>query len=139
MQKLCSDFRQCQVYREREKAVADLQKEMSEDALWKTVVVFQNCSFCTSSGLPFRYTLKTGRNGKLTKELWIDRRENSKSLAWGSVCLAFQNALSMAGQVVKGPKSLGNIRGVSYIYPMLWRFGVITVPEKIEAKMKGTT
>lgn len=121
----------------RQRAVEALQAEASEDALWAAVAAFQGFPFRTSSGLPFRYTLKTGRNGEWTRELWIDRRENSKSLAWSSVRLAFQQAVSMAGQVVAGPKSLGNIRGVSYIYPMLWRFGVIVVPEKIAEKMQG--
>jgi len=38
-------------------------------------------SFHTSSGLPFSYTFKIGHRGSYTKELLIDRRENSKSLA----------------------------------------------------------
>ena len=38
-------------------------------------------------------------------------------------------------QEVKKPKALGDIRGVSYIYPILWRFGLIRVPEAIEKKM----
>ena len=36
---------------------------------------------------------------------------------------------------VKKPKALGDIRGVSYIYPILWRFGLIRVPKAIEKKM----
>ncbi|MEE1520745.1 hypothetical protein [Blautia wexlerae] len=40
--------------------------------------------------MPFSYKIKIGRNGELTKELWIDRRENSKSLTWSSVLLAFE-------------------------------------------------
>ncbi len=43
--------------------------------------------FRTYSGLPFTYEIRKGRNGQYTKELWIDRRENSKSLAWSSVRL----------------------------------------------------
>ena len=34
------------------------------------------------------------------------------------------------------PKELGDIRGISYIYPILWRFGLIEVPEKVEETMK---
>ena len=86
------------------------------------------------SGLPFSYTIKRGRNGELTKELWIDRRENSKSLAWSSICLAFLSALKI--KEANRPKALGDIRGVSYIYPMLWRFGVLQVPPEAEEKMK---
>ena len=37
--------------------------------------------------------------------------------------------------VTKAEKELGDIRGVSYIYPILWRFGLIRVPEAIEKKM----
>lgn len=43
--------------------------------------------FRTYSGLPFTYEIRKGRNGQYTKELWIDRRENSKSLEWSSVRL----------------------------------------------------
>ena len=49
---------------------------------------------------------------KYTKELWIDRREKSKSLAWSSVLLALKN---IKGEVVDRPKALGDIRGVTYI------------------------
>lgn len=45
---------------------------------------WQNYPFRTVSGLPFRYELKRGRNGKLNRELMIDRREGSKSLTWSS-------------------------------------------------------
>lgn len=58
-------------------------------------------SYSTISGLPFQYTLKTGRNGSYTKELFIDRR------------------------------------GISYSYSLLWRFGLIMVPEEIEKKLSG--
>ena len=45
--------------------------------------------FKTYSGLPFTYEIKKGRNGEYTKELWIDRREKSKSLdRQGTVCCA---------------------------------------------------
>ena len=44
-------------------------------------------NFRTYSGLPFTYEIRKGRNGQYTKELWIDRRENSKSLEWSSVRL----------------------------------------------------
>ena len=46
---------------------------------------WQNYPFRTVSGLPFRYELKRGRNGKLNRELMIDRREGSKSLTWSSL------------------------------------------------------
>ena len=58
----------------------------------------------------------------------------SKSLTWSSVVLAFENSKGISEEVKK-PKALGDIRGVSYIYPILWRFGLIRVPEAIEKKM----
>ena len=84
--------------------------------------------------MPFRYKLKVGKNGEYNKELLIDRREKSKSLAWSSVMLAFENSKELLEEVKK-PKALGDIRGVSYIYPILWRFGLIKIPEAIEKKM----
>ena len=57
-----------------------------------------------------------------------------KSLAWSSVVLAFENSKRISEEVKK-PKALGDIRGVSYIYPILWRFGLIRVPEAIERKV----
>ena len=74
----------------------------------------------------------TSRNVEYTKELWIDRREKSKSLAWSSVLLALKN---IKGEVVDRPKALGDIRGVTYIFAMFYRFGLIDVPEKAKEKM----
>lgn len=34
------------------------------------------------------------------------------------------------------PKALGDIRGVSDIYGMFYRFGLIDIPEKAKEKMK---
>ncbi len=90
--------------------------------------------FKTMSGLPFTYTLKKGRGDEFTKELWIDRREDSKSLAWSSVMLAYRN-IGKNGEVVDRPKALGDIRGVSYIYGLFYRFGLIDVLDKVKEKM----
>ena len=106
----------------------------SEENLWQAVIAFQDYPFKTATGLPFRYKLKVGKNGEYNRELLIDRREKSKSLAWSSVVLAFENGKRISEEVKK-PKALGDIRGVSYIYPILWRFGLIRVPEEIEKKM----
>lgn len=124
---------------DRENALAVLHETMTEDALWSCITAFQEYPFHTASGLPFQYTLKKGRNGKLTHELWIDRREGSKSLTWSSVRLAFQNVKEMRENgerpFVERPKGLGDIRGVSYIYPLFMRFGLIEVPEKFAGNM----
>lgn len=116
------------------RAVVALKKNPCEENLWKCVVAFRGYKFKTMSGLPFTYMLKKGRGDEFTKELWIDHREGSKSLAWSSVLLAYHNIGEIV-EVVDRPKALGDIRGVSYIYGMFYRFGLIDVPEKVEEKM----
>ena len=116
------------------RAVDALRKDHGEENLWKCVVSFRGYKFKTLSGLPFTYKLKKGRGDEFTKELWIDRREDSKSLAWSSVILAYHN-IGKIGEVVDRPKALGDIRGVSYIYGMFYRFGLIDVPDKVKEKM----
>ena len=122
--------------RKRNKVLETLLNEQSEEALWAAVIEFQGYKFRTYSGLVFSYSLKKGRGDTYTKELFIDRRENSKSLAWSSVLLAFHNIPSI-GSVVDRPKALGDIRGVTYIYAMFYRFGLIDVPEKAKEKMES--
>ena len=124
----------CRAYRIRQEQVRLLQETPSEENLWQAIIVFQDYPFKTATGLPFRYKLKVGKNGEWNRELLIDRREKSKSLAWSSVILAFENSTKISEEVKK-PKVLGDIRGISYIYPILWRFGLIEVPEAIEKKM----
>lgn len=124
-------------YKERKQAIADLKKDCREENLWKCIIAFRNYPFYTASGLTFAYTLKVGRNGEFTKELFINRRENSKSLAWSSVKIAFEKAVEKRGAVFERPKAIADVRGVSYSYSLLWRFGVISVPEKVEVKLKG--
>ena len=118
----------------RQEAVQRLQENPTEENLWSAVIAFQGYFFKTATGLPFRYKLKIGKRGNWIRELWIDRREKSKSLSWGSLRVAFENALKTRGEVSR-PKDLGDIRGISYIYPMLWCFGIIDVPEKIADNM----
>ncbi len=113
-----------------------LRTEPTEEHLWEVVLLYQKVKFKTYSGLPFSYEVRKGRNGQYTKELWIDRREKSKSLAWSSVRLALHNIREM-GAVVDRPKSLGDIRGVTYIYGMFYRFGLIDVPDDVKEKMKS--
>ena len=107
--------------------------EPTEENFWGVVLAYAGVKFKTYSGLPFSYEIKKGRNGEYTKELWIDRREKSKSLAWSSVLLALG---SIKEEVVDRPKALGDIRGVTYIYGMFYRFGLIDVPDEVKEKMK---
>lgn len=111
----------------REEILATLQRNPDPEHLWECIIAFQDYHFETISGLPFTYQLKRGRNGELTKELWIDRRKNSKSLAWSSVLKAFEK--TEGKPVVSRPKALGDIRGVSYLYGIFYKFGLIDVPD----------
>ena len=45
------------------------------------------------------------------------------------------NNIKKVGEVVNRPKALGDIRGVTYIYGMFYRFGLIDVPDEVKAKM----
>lgn len=119
----------------RYRAVRKLRTEPTEEHLWEVVLLYAGVSYKTYSGLPFTYEIRKGRNGQYTKELWIDRREKSKSLAWSSVLLALGN-IKKVGEVVERPKALGDIRGVTYIYGMFYRFGLINVPDEAKEKMK---
>ena len=118
----------------RYRAIRKLRSEPTEEHLWETVLLYLGVRFTTYSGLPFTCEIRKGRNGQYTKELWIDRRENSKSLAWSSVLLALRN-MKKVGEVVDRPKALGDIRGVTYIYGMFYRFGLIDVPDEVKEKM----
>ena len=101
----------------------------TEENFWRVVLAYAGEKFKTYSGLLFTYEIRKGRSGEYTKELWIDRRENSKSLAWSSVLLALKN---IKGKVVDRPKALDDIRGVTYIYGMFYRFGLIDVPDEVK-------
>ena len=118
----------------RYRAMKRWRSDPTEENFWGVVVAYAGVKFKTYSGLPFSYEIKKGRNGECTKELWIDRREKSKSLAWSSVLLALRN-IKKVGEVVDRPKSLGDIRGVTYIYGMFYRFGLIDVPGDANEKM----
>ena len=116
----------------RYRAVKRWRTDPTEENFWGVVLAYAGVGFKTYSGLPFIYEVRKGRNGEYTKELWIDRREKSKSLAWSSIVLALKN---IKGEVVDRPKALGDIRGVTYIYGMFYRFGLIDVPDEVKEKM----
>ena len=63
--------------------------------------------------------------------------ENSKFLAWSSVRMAFEKAMDQQGAIFTRPKELIDVRGVSYTFTLLWSFGMISVPEEVEKKLKG--
>ena len=116
----------------RYRAMKRWRTNPTEENFWGVVLAYAGGGFKTYSGLLFTYEVRKGRNGEYTKELWIDRREKSKSLAWSSIILALKN---IKGEVVDRPKALGDIRGVTYIYGMFYRFGLIDVPDEVKEKM----
>ena len=65
--------------RKRNKVIEKLMYDQTEEALWAAVIEFQGYKFRTFSGLVFSYSMKKGRGDTYTKELFIDRRENSKT------------------------------------------------------------
>ena len=123
----------------RRERINILKEAPSEENLWQAVMAFQDYPFKTVTGLPFQYTLKTGKNGEWTKELWIDRREKSKSLVWSSVRSAYQKVLELQQEserpVVERPKALGDIRGITYIYGIFYEFALLEMPEKAKEKI----
>ena len=75
----------------RYRAMKRWRGDPTEENFWSVVVAYVCVKFKTYSGLPFTYEIKKGRNGEYTKELWIDRREKSKSLdRQGTVCCAWE-------------------------------------------------
>ena len=119
----------------RYRAMKRWRADPTEENFWGVLLAYAGVKFKTYSGLPFTYEIRKGRSGEYTKELWIDRREKSKSLAWSSVLLALNN-IRKVGEVVNRPKALGDIRGVTYIYGMFYRFGLIDVPDEVKEKMR---
>ena len=138
---------------EREVAVKRLQKGILEKKteldklLWDALLAGQGEFFNTSSGLPFSYVVKRKRNGEYSGELLVSRKESSKILTRSSVLLAFHKEID-ATQICdidgkaelilpeyKGPKAIGQIFGISYIYSIFWKFGLIRVPAKVQEKL----
>lgn len=146
------------IYRERKKALKQLHEAMdanrldAEDMLWKAVLAYQNYPFHTDSGLAFSYIVKRRKNGEYSGELLVSRKEESKTLTKSSIMLAFQTIRKEAmvpvdlGDDVSdawqpsffpGPKKIGLIFGISYIYSLFWKWGLVRVPAKVENRLKG--
>lgn len=132
-------------YRGRKKAVQRLQEQISaggdaEDALWQAVIAYQDYPFRTSSGLTFSYTVRQKKNGEYCGELLISRKESSKILTKSSMLLALRRVLedsSPEPPLYAGPKAIGQIFGISYIYSLFWKWNLIRVPENVEKKLRG--
>ncbi len=122
------------VFRSRQKAVSDLHADISLDNLWKAVVAFQGYPFYTASGQSFTYELKKGLGAEYNRELIVN--QGKESIGWSAVKLAFYYALTQRGKVIDCPEAMGDICGASYIYPLLYRFGIIDVPDAVAQKMQ---
>lgn len=133
---------------------AEIDTAELDKALWQCVIAFQNYPFYTTSGLSFSYTVRRKKNGEYSGELEISRKEESKILTRSSVLLAFHKVMEgirvaecmdpddtsstvLIPVEYKGPKSIGQIFGISYVYSLFWRWGLIQVPEKVENKLRG--
>lgn len=125
------------------------QESEIDKLLWDTLLVYQGYVFCTSSGLPFSYVVKRKRNGEYSGELLVSRKETSKTLTRSSVLLAFHKVIDAAqicdingkAELIlpeyKGPRAIGQIFGISYIYSIFWKFGLIRVPAKVQEKLNS--
>ena len=122
----------------RRLALQTLRQDPNEEHLWEALLAFQKAEFSTYSGLTFTYEIRKGKSGAYTKELWIDRREKSKSLAWSSIRLAL-HSIDEVGEEVPRPKALGDIRGVTYIYAIFCRFGLIRMPHPLTDSSRKDT
>lgn len=150
----CSCDTETEMCAERKQAVARLHEAIlsgasAEDALWQTILAYQGFSFCTMSGLPFSYMIKRRKDGEYSGELLISRKEGGKTLTRSSVMLAFHTVLELIGSTeemdetgavvqklvpasYKGPKAIGQIFGISYIYSLFCQWNLIWTPQKSE-------
>ncbi len=124
-----------------------VEKEESESLdmlLWETILAYQNQTFYTLSGLEFSYTVKRKKNGEYSGELLVSRKETSKTLTRSSVMLAFHKVLAemkfkeidgtayLLPPEYRGPKSIGQIFGISYIFSLFLEFGLIRIAERVK-------
>ena len=109
-----------------------MEGDPTEENFWGMVVSYAGVGFKTYSGLPFSYEIKKAGTVSTQKSCGSTARRRVKSLAWSSVLLALKN---IKGEVVDRPKALGDIRGVTYIYGIFYRFGLIDVPDEVKEKM----
>lgn len=146
---------------ERKRTIAELhigiltESKDVDGLLWEAVLAFQDYPLRTVSGLPFSYRIKRKKNGEYSGEILVSRKEGSKTLTKSSVLLAFHTVLKrietmppscgqesgkdiLEAPEYSGPKAIGQIFGLSYIYSLFWLLGLIKVPEKIGDRLSGT-
>ena len=93
--------------------------EELEGLLWAGVLAYQGKAFYTLSGLEFSYMVKHKKNGDYSGELLISRKETE-----------INGAAYLLPPEYRGPKSIGQIFGISYIFSMFLEFGLIRTNEK---------
>ena len=114
------------LYRKRKECVEKLKVDLSKEALWETVEAFQGIPFRTAgNGLLFSYVLSTGKGGSFAKDLIVSQGENSKTLSWSSVCQVFERAKEERGEIAFEAKALGDNEGISYIYALFLKWGLM--------------
>lgn len=113
----------CEKYRQRKAAVAAIH---DMETLWKAIELFAGYVFHTATGLKYTYTVHGG-------ELFISRKE--KSVTMSTVEKAYKKVAGDSVRIYNRPKDQGDLFGISYIYPIFYRFGLIDVPEKVKRKM----
>lgn len=146
---------------ERKRTIAELhigiltESKDVDGLLWEAVLAFQDYPLRTVSGLPFSYRIKRKKNGEYSGEILVSRKEGRKTLTKSSVLLAFHTVLKrietmppscgqesgkdiLEAPEYSGPKAIGQIFGISYIYSLFWLLGLIKVPEKIGDRLSGT-
>ncbi|HJD26509.1 MAG TPA: hypothetical protein IAA12_08640 [Candidatus Blautia intestinipullorum] len=146
---------------ERKRTIAELhigiltESKDVDGLLWEAVLAFQDYPLRTVSGLPFSYRIKRKKNGEYSGEILVSRKEGSKTLTKSPVLLAFHTVLKrietmppscgqesgkdiLEAPEYSGPKAIGQIFGISYIYSLFWLLGLIKVPEKIGDRLSGT-
>ena len=121
LEELSANAERIRLYRERKQKCTEFCSKLSalsgneqESELWSMLTYLQGCVFLTAKGLKFTYKIKGG-------EMFVSRK--SKSITQATVFMAFRNAMELGGAVA-GPKKLGTF-GVSYLYPIFVRLGVI--------------
>ena len=83
---VAEDFDECGRGRKQLKRCRAVMMNSISGSVW---LLFKDTGSrrCLDCRFPIRS--RPGGMGELTKELWIDRRESSKSLTWSSILLAF--------------------------------------------------
>ena len=122
--------------------IAGKTQEELDVLLWDAVLTYQDQTLYTLSGLEFSYTVKHKKNGEYSGELLVSRKETSKTLTRSSVMLAFHKVLEQIevtekdGTVLfappsyKGPKAIGQIFGISYIFSLFLALGLIKTADR---------